>query len=283
MEKSKKLNLSTFFQESFFFIFAYLLSLVLVLKTQHNPQIRKDVNAQVSSINIGSFFLAFFIVTLLFFILLPLFKKRPFFLRTFFLISVLIGLDVTISILWSEPYALIVATGLAALLTFFPRVIVHDILFVAALAGISFMLTLSLDISSIIIVLGILSLYDVAAVYLTKHMVKMASIPARQGVFMGIILPEKKKNYFKPNPRFAPGIKKDFFFLGGGDIVLPLMLPVAIAHQSIVQSAVVFFFLILGILLLNYAFSCQKAKRPMPALPPLVLAVILGYVVALFW
>jgi RsiW-degrading membrane proteinase PrsW (M82 family) len=61
------------------------------------------------------------------------------------------------------------------------------------------------------------------------------------------------------------------------------MLPVAIAHQSLAQSAVVFFFLILGILLLNYAFSYQKAKRPMPALPPLVLAVILGYVVALFW
>ncbi len=88
-----------------------------------------------------------------------------------------------IGVFLGEPHALILALILVILLNMYPRILFHNVLFSCSLAGIGATLAASFDPISIVVILGILAFYDIVAVYFTKHMVKMAQIPAKQGVF----------------------------------------------------------------------------------------------------
>ena len=276
----KKTWLNFLIQEAFFFTSTYLVGIALVFRIKQTPQIQKNFNTQPILSNPWFFLLNFAIITLIFFLLLPLFKKRPLFLKGFFIIGIFIGLDITIDIFIGEPYGFILAFILSVLIYQYPKIVVHNLLFSLSLAGVGSVLALSFSPKAIIIILASLAFYDIIAVYFTKHMVKMARVPARQGIFFGIILPQKIQNYFRDNPQFEFTQKRSFAFLGGGDIVLPLMLPISIAQKDLLRSIVIFLFLLLGLVFLSFIFNTQKRKKPMPGLPPLSLAVILGYIIA---
>ena len=127
-------------------------------------------------------------------------------------------------------------------------------------------------------VLAVLSVYDIIAVYFTKHMVKMAEGMIASKAIFGFIIPLQSSGFKEKISAVQPG--ENFMVLGSGDIVLPLILTVSVARVSFLQAIFVAVFSVFGLLATHLIFVNQKERRPMAALPPIAALSIIGYLVS---
>jgi len=161
-----------------------------------------------------------------------------------------------------------------------PHVISYNLLLTLGLAGVSASVGFGFDPVALLVVMAVLSVYDVVAVYFTKHMVKLAKSMLRGKVFFAMILPDKPNNLAVRISDVE--LKKGFSFLGTGDMVLPALFTVSVAStQGLAAAIPVIAGSVSGLLITNAIFLWQKFKKPMPALPPIVLGCIAGYVITL--
>ena len=105
---------------------------------------------------------------------------------------------------------------------------------------------------------------------MVKEMVEAKAI-------LGLILPSKISDFKINLKEVSPGGK--FLILGGGDIIFPLILCVSLASQGIFKSLIVSVFATIGLALSFYLFISQKTRKPIPALPPIALFSIIGYLI----
>jgi presenilin-like A22 family membrane protease len=275
----KNLKISLFLKQAFFFIFTQFLGFLTLLRIQNQPSIREVIENETQGVSVWGFLIQFIVVTVVFLVLLPLFKKRPVFLKILFYFSIFIGISFLLELFLGEPLAAIISIGLIVLLIFKPFVIFHNLIFSAAFSSVGLILGMTFRPFSVVLILAILSLYDFIAVYFTHHMVKMAQMPASEGIFFGLLIPRKNK-FFSQTKNFTKiGSGTDFSFLGGGDMVFPLVLSLSVARNSFFDGVIVSLFSFLGLFLLHLIFHSRKNKEPMPGLPPLVLMTLLGYLV----
>ncbi len=285
--KPKHLNL--LWKEVLLFALTQVLGIFVTLRLF---KLLKVLEIKLQPISLSSFLIYFLIVTLLILALLKISRgKAGFLLQILFILAVFFGLDILFSTFIVEPGAAILAAGLVALRFLQPTVLLHNLVVIGGLAGIGGMLGLSLSPRDVIILLVILSIYDVIAVYKTKHMTKMAKEMIKKRVILGIIIPEKiselRASMTEVEKDKIPIIKAPklgkagrFMILGGGDLALPLLLITSVAHQNIWRSIIVLVFALLGLILMHLIFIKLK-RRPIPALPPLAVFSILGYLISL--
>ena len=113
----------------------------------------------------------------------------------------------------------------------------------------------------------------------TKHMVMMAKEMIEKKVVLGFIIPKEVK-YFKDKlDKVKPG--GNFMILGGGDIIFPNLLAVSVISEGFLKALVVIIFSLIGTLLSYWIFT--REKKPIPALPPIALFSIVGYLITLFF
>ena len=96
---------------------------------------------------------------------------------------------------------------------------------------------------------------------------------------MGIIVPQKLKDFTVGINQVKPGGK--FMVLGGGDIIFPLIFSVSMLETGFLPALIVALFSILGLIASLMIFMFQKEKKPIPALPPIALFSIIGYIITL--
>jgi hypothetical protein len=133
----------------------------------------------------------------------------------------------------------------------------------------------------VIALLAVFSVYDIVAVYKTKHMVEMAKEMIDSRAILGLIIPRNLSGFGEGLIRLKPGGK--FLILGGGDIVFPLFLCCSlIPSYGIAKSFLAAAFSILGLLASFFLFAFQKKRSPIPALPPIAFFSIVGYLVVRF-
>jgi len=276
----EKIKLGIFAKEALFFILTQSVGLALILKINNSLSLQQALAPQQSfPANPWSFLINFLIVTVIFLLLLPLFKKRPIFLKVFFFFSIIMGLDIVFGIFLGEPTALVITICSAVILGLYPKILTHNLLFSIALAGIGAFIALNLEPFSIAIILSVLAIYDIIAVYVTKHMIKMAQVPASQGVFFGLILPKNNKDFLENKPSLTFDDKSAYYLLGGGDMVLPLILAASIARTNFYYGLIVAGFAFLGLISLHLIFASKTERKAMPGLPPLVFFSLLGYLI----
>jgi presenilin-like A22 family membrane protease len=146
---------------------------------------------------------------------------------------------------------------------------------VLATAGVGVIFGISLGLIPLILFLILLSIYDFLSVFKTKHMVEMANFIVERD--MAFTVTAKA-------PPAAPGHKEQRIDLGTGDIIAPIMLEVATLPLSPVATFLVFAGAVvsLGIFL----GAVWKKKMVLPALPPIVLGMIislsLGFLLGLY-
>ena len=115
--------------------------------------------------------------------------------------------------------------------------------------------------TSIVVLLVIISIYDLIAVFKTKHMIKLAKFQSKLNLFTGFLIPTKE------------GIA----ILGGGDIGFPLLFASVVMRDiGYGYSFVISIFATLG---LFFMFYLAKKKKFYPAMPAISLACFLGYLV----
>jgi presenilin-like A22 family membrane protease len=135
--------------------------------------------------------------------------------RVLFFISVFLTISLALGVFLKPSYAFLLAFAIAVWKVFKPNALIHNIAQILMYSGIAILLVPLLDVTWVIALLIVISLYDIFAVLKSKHMVKMAVFQAKSKLFAGISIPLKK---IKKRGR---GIKQAI--IGGGDVAFPLI------------------------------------------------------------
>ena len=160
--------------------------------------------------------------------------------------------------------AVVLAAAITLSRLVWKNIITQDIAMLISIIGVGALIGANIGFLPALILLGLLTVYDVIAVFKTKHMVTMAKEIVKQQLAFTLAIPTPKH----------------VFQLGGGDLVMPLMFSVAVLREF---GLVVALATVLGSMITLTAFFAWLFNRPgraYPALPPVTLGAILGWSLA---
>lgn len=258
-------------------VFFVLATLFLAILTGY--RIREGVSPELESltsqeISLWYFVVAFFILTLLLIFLLKI-MKGAFIFDFLFTLAMASGIFIVAGQFFPLMLSAFITAGFIILNAFLAKVYFHNIIITLGIAGIAANLGLSVSITSALIILALLSLYDIIAVYKTKHMVTLFTRLVERGVILSLIVPFQAKDLNHTIKGIKPG--DNFMFLGTGDLAFPALFAVAALSENIISSIMISIGALIGIFIIQVLYSLQKEKKAMPALPPIALFSLLGY------
>jgi len=266
-----------FFWEALLFTITLLGGIITAFQFNKVAQTQEVIFPQVS---LENFIFSFIIATLFFFLLIKLLKfnkKKKIIFKAIFTLSIFFGGTLLFSVWLSEGASLFLMTLLIVWWWGKPSVLVQDLCIVLGIAGVGSFLGLALRPETVVILLVVFSIYDFVAVYKTKHMVKMAKEMIASQAILGLVVPPHMKGFSEDLAGVKPGGK--FLVLGGGDIVFPLLLAAALIPEGIFSSLFVALFSLIGLLASFLIFISQKKRQAIPALPPIALFSIIGFLI----
>ena len=264
---------------------AFLFSLTLALGIIASLKLNRILEVQEVSLPAISFwhFLLYFILATSFILLISFFGKfkkgKGILFKGIFILVVFWGGAFLLSLWISAIFALF----LMGILIFWwlkkPTILVHNLCIIFGIAGIGSILGLRLEPLIVVALLIILSIYDFIAVNITKHMIKMAKEMIEMGAILALVVPPKISDFKENLKEVKPGGK--FLILGGGDIAFPLLLCASLVPEGILNSLTVALFALFGLFFSFWLFTSQKIRKPIPALPPIALFSIIGFLITL--
>lgn len=183
----------------------------------------------------------------------------------------------------------IVAIAAAIALAFFkvikPNIYVHNITELFIYGGIAAIFVPELNILSMLILLGLISLYDMYAVWKSKHMVSLAKFQSESKVFAGLSIPYGKLPKGGKDVKLVADKKGgiSIAILGGGDIAFPLLFAGVVFKgllltesygAALLESMIIPLFAALALLIL---FIRASKERFYPAMPFITAGCLVGY------
>jgi len=196
-----------------------------------------------------------------------------------------------ISIMTNNLVSGVVAAALTVLLYKFPEWYVIDTIGLIIGAGASAIFGISLSILPVILLLGLLAIYDAISVYKTKHMIDLAEGVMDLRLPILFIIPKHMKySFIEDSFNKDDGKDREAFFMGLGDAIMPTILVIS-ANVFLVQKHnidLVGGFItypaigaMIGTLVGFFALSVLVMKgKPQAGLPFLNSGVIIGYIAA---
>ena len=242
-------------------------------------------------------------------ILLALIKFRLFKVwKAWYFIAVASSLSIALSVLINETLSIIISSILTYLKIYRPNAIIHNMTEIFIYAGIAILISPMFDVFWAVMLLVAISIYDVIAVWKSKHMVTLAKAQSDNKMFAGLLIPYKspklpnlkkineKKIQSIPKPsKNSPKIKLDLpkgfsdkaaksAILGGGDIAFPLMFSGAVMTHLVELGAspmmAYFKVLIIAVtssIALWFLFVKSQKGKFYPAMPFISLGCFAGY------
>jgi presenilin-like A22 family membrane protease len=172
----------------------------------------------------------------------------------------------------------VLSAGITVLLYKYPEWYIVDIAGICIAAGVSALIGISLSVIPVIILLLLLAIYDAISVYKTKHMITMAEGIMDLKLPILFVIP-KNLNYSFLQEDFKFGEKREAFFMGLGDAVMPTLLVVS-ANVFMISKGISYPVIgaILGTLAGHIILSILvMSGKPQAGLPFLNSGVILGF------
>lgn len=222
------------------------------------------------------------------FMLILMRYKAEFFLRAWFFIVVVLALGITINSFilrmhYAPIIAIVIALPLAALKLFKRNILVHNLTELLIYPGIAaIFIPLLKSIWAVVLLLILISIYDMYAVWHAGFMQKMAEYQIKKlRFFTGFFVPylgKKEKMLVKQ----AKGniklqnkkIKVNVAILGGGDVVFPIILAGVVLNQlGLLQSLVIS---VGSTLALAFLFYISKKGKFYPAMPFISAGCFIG-------
>jgi len=264
-------------------------------KLPYGMQPPEDIEPKFSLVSI---LIAF--VMAIFLVLLLTKLKAAVFLRLWFFIVVVIAIGITIQSFLSFsgiPYAMYLATLIALPLAFFKifrqQLIVHNLTELMIYPGIAAVFVPILNVWTIIILLIVISIYDMYAVWHSKFMQNMAKFQINElKFFAGFFIPyigkkdrvqlRQIKQKYKNKSSMEKAIKKkkikaNLAILGGGDVIFPIIAAGIFLKAFGLLPAL---FVTLGATLaLLSLFTLAKKGKFYPAMPFLTTGIFVGMLV----
>lgn len=150
------------------------------------------------------------------------------------------------------------------------NVLFRDFVSLIAIAGAGAFIGISLGLLPILVFIIILAIYDIIAVFYTKHMVEIGKQAVGNNFAFTVAIPTKKHN----------------FELGNGDMVIPLMVASSILVNGPFLNNTLVALLCIGASYIGLAssiYTVSVKKIPLPALPPQTALMVIVIIVSLFF
>lgn len=222
-----------------------------------------------------------------------------FILRMWFFIVIIIALGISFSSFLHIRYAHIIAFFIALPLAFLKiykrNFLIHNTTELFIYPGIAAVFVPILNMWTIILLLILISIYDMWAVWKSGIMQKMAKYQIKKlNIFGGFFIPYmSKKDKLKLKKMKKSDLKKkkmkiNLAILGGGDVIFPII--TAGVLMKTFQNHLFFgigglipaLFVIFGAMLgLSYLFCFSEKKKFYPAMPFISIGIFMG--IALYW
>ncbi len=243
---------------------------------------------QESTWNVLSIVIAFIFAIGIFF----LFKKfkSKFVLKLWFFIVIVIALGLFFTALLDLPkgfafLGLIFALPLALSKVYDGNIVSHNLSELMIYPGIAAVFVPILNFWGIIILLVLISIYDMWAVWQSKIMQKMAKYQMDElKIFSGFLVPyltkaqREKIMAMKAKSKKEKPMKVNMAVLGGGDVVFPI---ITAGVMLKLFNPYVSFFVIGGALLgLALLMSFSEKKKFYPAMPFITVGMFIGLLIA---
>lgn len=186
--------------------------------------------------------------------------------KFWFFLSIWFALSISFSAFIRQEIAIILALVISIFRVVKHNLIVHNFSEVFIYGGLAALFSQSLSIFSISILLILISIYDMIAVWKTKHMIKLAEFQTRLKLFAGFLISYKDKKKVKTA------------ILGGGDIGFPLLFAASVFDVYGFKAILI---PIATSLLLIMIFLFGENNKFYPAMPFLSIGCFLGYLLVL--
>lgn len=235
-----------------------------------------------------------FIISFIFAITIILLLTKlntKFILRAWFFIVVILALSISLNtILPRFEYTSLVALGLAMPLAFIKiykkNFIVHNATELLIYPGIAAVFVPLLNIYTLIVLLIIISLYDMWAVWHSGIMQKMAKYQIDSlGIFSGFFVPyldkkiKAKLKLIPKNKLKGKKVKVNLAILGGGDVVFPIIASgVMLRTLGLIPAICITIGATCG---LTYLFFVGEKRKFYPAMPYITSGIFLGFLISL--
>lgn len=200
--------------------------------------------------------------------------------KVWFWLAVFLCLHIAFSAFMQARYAAVLALVLSLIKILKPNVLVHNITELFIYAGLAVIFVPLLTPLTAIILLVLISGYDMYAVWKSQHMARMAQFQAKSGIFAGLLLPYAPKKIIVTKKDVKAGQVRTAI-LGGGDIGFPLIFAGVVMKSIGFQPALL---IAAGATaaLLGLLWFGQK-KRFYPAMPFLTAGCLAGYALTFLW
>jgi len=219
-----------------------------------------------------------------------------FVLKAWFFVVIVIALGITLtapvsSLKYASLIAFLIALPLAWLKIYGNNLLVHNATELLVYPGIAAVFVPILNIWTIVILLIVISIYDMWAVWHSGIMQKMAQYQIQKlNVFSGFFVPytskkvrdkikSMKKNMSKKQLK-EKKIKVNIAILGGGDVIFPIITSgVVLRVWGLIPALLVIAGATLG---LGYLFFFAEKKKFYPAMPFISAGIFLGMLIGWF-
>jgi presenilin-like A22 family membrane protease len=232
--------------------------------------------------------IAILIGTLLVFLLIRFRLGR--FWQYWFLLAVWFTLAISFGVYMNKSIALILALILASLKVFKRNIFIHNFTEPFIYTGVAIIILPFLNLFSGFMLLLVMSVYDLIAVWKSKHMIRLAQFQTENKLFAGLSIPYKRKEKVSKGNVLVKChvVKAKSAILGGGDIAFPLLFSVAVFENSIlnnVRQSIAFLrtsiIPVCATIALLILLTKAKKDKFYPAMPFLTIGCFIGYAVTL--
>lgn len=280
----KKANVHPFVVSGSFLIVSQILLFYLAFQEKHFLESQQITPPKVSfELPLIYFFVAVAVVGVIL-ILVPRIALKVV-LKIIFLFLFGWGVFVALGFSLSVTVAVAMAVLAALLWLFIPRIWLHNLLMIITLASIGTVFGAFFAPWTAILFMVIISVYDVLAVRFgyMMWMVKRLSVSDTLPAF---VIPKTISGWnmdLRKVRIFDDESEREFSVLGGGDVGFPLLLIVSVFFaDGFARSLVVAGFSLLGLASAYWVQRKLLKGKPTPALPPISLLSIVGYLIVYF-
>ena len=225
-------------------------------------------------------------------LLITKFKKARLWKLWFFL-AIWICLSYALGVFIEYNLALGICLIIAWFRVFRRNTIFNNLVEVFIYSGLAVIFVGWLNVKTAIILLILISIYDIFAVRYSKHMIKLAKFQIKSKVFAGLSIPYKriKNRKMITNKKIekhkkVKRIKVKNAILGGGDVAFPLLFASAVMAnlflKDIEKSSAFGYSLIISLcatIALFLLFHFGKKDKFYPAMPFLTAGCLIGYLI----
>jgi len=194
--------------------------------------------------------------------------------KAWYALAVFVTLTIAFAAFIPQLYAALLSLVATVGKIFRPNVLVQNASELFMYGGLAAIFVPVMSVFAAGMLLLLIALYDMYAVWKSRHMITLAKFQSKSNIFAGFAIPYRRAPVRQHSGKASLGKKPGLAILGGGDIAFPLLFTGAVFRQLGVASVVISVTAALALLLL-LIFS--KKGRFYPAMLFLSAGCLLGY------